>query len=211
MPAYACGMHRRTLFALPLLLAAGPLPELMPPVSQMDQDRAILPIGQGFSLPALRARVMAVLHLLGTEIVALSFGLDTTDTRQDWLALVGPDGRLLALDLLSWAGPDAGTIGTRLATRADQRHITLARAAARHGGRTGWLREAWTDYWRWTGSELVNAPPRPVLEGTWQDGLAQRRIAIARLLTPPRYAVTAELMAEATAPPGLLDRLPFPQ
>ena len=187
-------MHRRTLLALPLLIAAGPMPQLMPPVARMEQDMAILPIGQGFSLPALRARV-----------------LDTRDTQQDWLALVGPDGRLLALDLLNWSGPDAGTISSRLATRADQRHITLARSAARHGGRTGWVRESWTDYWRWTGTALVNAPPRTVLEGTWQDGLSQRRIAIARMLTTPLHAVTPQLMAEATAPPGLLDRLPFPQ
>jgi len=204
-------MHRRTLLALPLLIAAGPMPQLMPPVARMEQDMAILPIGQGFSLPALRARVLAILHLVGVEITALSFGLDTRDTQQDWLALVGPDGRLLALDLLNWSGPDAGTISSRLATRADQRHITLARSAARHGGRTGWVRESWTDYWRWTGTALVNAPPRKVLEGTWQDGLSQRRIAIARMLTTPLHAVTPQLMAEATAPPGLLDRLPFPQ
>jgi hypothetical protein len=177
----------------------------------MDQDMALLAVGEGFGVPALRARVLSVLHVTGAEIVAVAFGADTMDTWQDWLALVGPAGQLLALDLLSWAGPDSGSIGTRVAVLPDHRHITLQRTAARHGGRARWLRESWTDYWRWTDTALVNAPPRQVLAGTWQDALAKRRAAVAARLIPVRHAVTQAMLAEALAPPALLAGSPFPE
>ncbi len=214
-------MHRRALLAVPLLavpllalpiqVAAAPHPDILQPNAPLDQDMARLAVGAGFTFPALRARVLSVLHVTGAEITAAAFGADTQDTRQDWLALVGPSGALLALDLLSWSGPANGSIATHVAVMPDHRHITLERAAARHASHGGWLRETWTDYWLWTGSGLTNAPPRPILAGTWQHALSIRRAALAKSLTPTRNAITQGMLAEALAPPNPLAGSAFPE
>ena len=203
-------MKRRLILATPLMIAAGPA--LIQPQSAADQDQARVDIGQGFRCPALRARVLGLLPLRGIAVTQVAFGADSLNCSADFLALLGPDGRLLALDILSLTqqhAPQTTTntttsITTRIAAMADHRHISLERNGAHHATATRWRREAWTDYWRWTGSALENAPARQVLEGTWQDAFRQRRISLAQRLAKPSFAITPDLLAEATAPLRLL-------
>jgi hypothetical protein len=202
-------MHRRTLLLASLLVpsslvvpsaAAAPSRPLIQPQSAKDGDQVRLEVGSGFSCPALRARVLGLLHLQNAALHAVAFGADSLGCVTDLLALVGPDGRLLALDVLTRTEQGGPTITTRYAALADRRHITLERTGARRLTPTTWQRESWTDYWRWNGTILENAPPRPVLAGTWQHRIAERRKILAALLLTPRFTVDQAMLAEATAP-----------
>lgn len=184
-------LPRRTFLTAPLLTPA--LTD-----RALREDALQLPDGSVFSCPRRRARVLAVLRLRLIDVTCLGFAHDTGDAVQDVLALVGPGARLLAVERLSWRG-DRAELSTRVTLMPDRVHIALQRAAGRYQG--AWRRQAWTDYLVATDGRLVDAPPRPVLAGTWQDTLALERRATAAIVQGRHRAEPAALT--------LFDRSPF--
>jgi hypothetical protein len=199
---------RRGFLALPLLAAAPARPVLTvgPGDSARLEGSLWLPSGAVFLCPPRRARLLAVLRLRAADVAAIAFACDPPGGQQDALALVGPDAALLALERLSWRGGEGSELNTRLAMLPDRVHITLERDAARHEQR--WRRESWTDYVRFEGGALVDAPPRPVLAGTWQAGLSAQRVAMAAAIgrrtcrIPPALLAMLRLSALGERPSG---------
>lgn len=178
-------MQRRTLIGLPFLLAAGPAR----PVLSLDQsDRAHreanlwLPSGAVFICPPARAKLLATVRLRAMQVAAMSFAFDTPEASQDLLALVGPDGCLLALERLRWTTARGDVFETHFAMLPDRMHLTLERTIAIHA--KAWAREAWTDYLAVVEATLVDRPPRPVLAGTWQARMSGERRFVAEQLRP---------------------------
>ena len=157
-----------------------------------------LPSGAAFSCPARRARLVGVLRLKALEIAAVAFAADTGSCAQDLLALVGPNGRLLALERLHWKAPGGDELTTRVAMLPDRVHITLERGAALH--RSAWMRESWTDYLKPVAGKLEDAPPRPVLAGTLQAGVSQQRQVVAYDLRPVRALTQSGCMGFDASP-----------
>lgn len=194
-------LTRRLVLAAPALLLMAARPELSLEAVDSGLRESFLawPGGAVFTCPATRARLVAVLAMgsLATpfSVAIVSFGLNALGAKQDWLAFVDAQGRLLALELADFQG--AGTLTTRPAMLADRTHIVLERNAARHAatahGAT-WRREAWTDYLRLERGRLVNAPQRLVLPGTWQNALIAPRAAMAALLSPPPIGIPADVL-----------------
>lgn len=179
-------LSRRAFLAAPVLALA--------PADSVRREAVLnLPSGAVFSCPARRAHLVALMPAQ-VPIAVVSFGLDVPPARQTLLAFVGPGGEVWAVELLEWAAPDGENLFTRPALMPDRVHVMLQRSAARRQG-TGWRREAWTDYLRFTGAGLADAPPRPVLSGTWQAALAARRAEIAVLLGARRGSVPESILA----------------
>ena len=152
-----------------------------------------LPSGAVFAFPPRRARLVAVLPLRTMAVAVVAFGCDGVGGMQDLVAFVGPDASLLALERLTWQGGPAGELGTRVAMMPDREHVSLQRSAAHNDG--GWRRESWTDYLKTVGLTLRNAPPRPVLPGTWQYALSVQREEVAARIGPRCLGITPELLA----------------
>ena len=160
------------------------------PSDSLRQDAILwLPSGAAFSCPARRARLLGVMRLKAMEVSAVGFAADAGNCVQDLLALVGPDGRLLALERLHWKAAGGDELTTRFAMLPDRVHITLERSAALH--RTGWVRESWTDFLKPVAGGLADAPPRAVLAGTLQAGVSRQRLAVAADLKPLRALTPA--------------------
>lgn len=177
-------IKRRALIASSLLAAA----PVRPILSVGTSDRAHLeanlwlPSGAVFTLPQSRATLIAVVRLRAMEITAVSFAFDTADARQDLLALVGADGRLLALERLRWKTARGDALESHFAMLPDRVHLTFERSIAIHGSR--WRREAWTEYLALAEGRLVDRPPRVVQAGTWQALMARERGLVADGLLP---------------------------
>lgn len=195
-------MKRRALLAVLVLGAAPARPVVsVGPGDSLRRDAILwLPSGAAFSFPARRARLLSVLRLKAMEVAAVGFAADAADVVQDLLALVGPDGRLLALERLHWKATGGDELTTRFAMLPDRQHITLERSAALH--RTAWVRESWTDYLAPAMGGLVDTPPRPVLAGTWQAGMSRQRQTVAADLKPVRALTAAGLAGFAVSPFG---------
>ena len=184
-------LHRRSLFALPALatfpaLAAEPA----------DETRTEL---AGVAVPGLRARLLVRLRLGEAEAVVLAFAADLPEGVRDLFAVVG-GGIVVALEPLSWRGEDGARISTRLSAVPDRTRLRLERSAVAPRGR-GWRREDWTDYLAWNGAApMRDAPVRPVLAGTWQDGFAALRAEMRGLLVIGPRAVAQSLVAACPAP-----------
>lgn len=195
---HAGGMITRRFFVAAPVLAMRPDPPILrlepgAPGLGAPEAALLLPGGDVFVCPGLRARVMAVLRLRAMEVVALGFGADLPGCTQDHMALVGADGVLLALERMMWRDQQGASLNTRLAMLPDRIHITLQRDAGRKD--VQWRRESWTDYLRLEGGMMRNVPPRPVLAGTWQAFNTEQRAATAaaigarcRVLTPAMLA-----------------------
>ncbi len=193
-------LSRRLLILAPALLLGAARPVLTLEATDSRRREAFLawPGGAVFTCPARGAALVAVLGmgpLAALEPVAV-IGFATA-AGQDWLAFVDAQARLLALEPHNWRGPDGESLTTLVAMLPDRRNITLQRSAARHS--VVWRRETWTDYLRAENGALVDAPPRPVLAGTWQHTLAARRAALAALLRPTRKSITPDLLATLAA------------
>jgi hypothetical protein len=188
-------MKRRALIGLPLLAAAPARPML----SVEASDRAHLegslwlPSGAVFNCPPSRVKLVATVRLRAMEVAAVSFAFDTPEASQDLLALVGPDGRLLALERLHWKTARGDALETHLAMLPDRVHLTLERNFAIHDG--GWRRESWTDYLALVERRLVDRPPREVLAGTWQARMSRERAVVAATLRPTRSITRADCAA----------------
>jgi len=188
---------RRSLLLAPAALLAPARPMLT--LEQTDSRRLeaclALPSGAVFTCPARRARLVATLAMgafAAPEPVSIvRFGADAGPIPQDVLAFVNAEGRLLALERATWQAAD-GTLDTRIAMLPDRRHITLSRVLAWRD--TQWHHEAWTDYLRADHGRLVDAPQRPILEGTGQHRLIALRAAMQALLSPPPLGLTGEAM-----------------
>jgi hypothetical protein len=124
------------------------------------------------------------------DLSAVGFAADGRGYRQDLLALVGPDGMLLALERLHWKAECGDELTTRFAMLPDKVHITLERSAALH--RSGWVRESWTDYLKLVGLALGDSPPRPVLAGSLQAEVSRQRRDKAAIFTPSRTLTKAD-------------------
>lgn len=207
-------MQRRALLAFaPAVLAArraaaaGPeRARLMVEPSDRLRREAGLWLGNGrvFSCPPSRARLVAVFRLRArpgdgeSEVAALGFAADTAEATQDMLALVGPQGTLLALEPLRVEGHEGATCSARVAMLPDRRHVVFERTAAwRDSGSHDMTlrRESWTDYLRWDEGGLHDAPPRPVLSGTRQAALSAWRATLRAMIPGACREVTPDLLA----------------
>ena len=191
-------LPRRTLLALPLLA-----PALLgrPPARAAEPDGEARTMLGGIAVPAARARLLATPRLGGAPAAVLAFAADLETGERDLFAVVA-QGRLVALDLLSWRGSDGGRLYTRLSAVPDGRRLRLQRVAACPRGR-GWRREEWTDYLAWQeDGPMADAPVRPVLAGTWQAALAAQRQAVLALLAVGLRGVPPALLA-CCPPPRL--------
>lgn len=186
---------RRAVLAAFLMMAAPTRPVLRIEVGDSSRREAVLSFPEGgvFVCPAHRARLVAVYPLRTMLVTAVSFAADPVIGTQDILALVGPDACLLALETLYFHGADGDELSTRPAMMPDHRHIQLERSAAREQDR--WRRETWTDYLVESESGLHDAPPRPVLAGTWQEALSHQRSAMAAALPPKCREITPDILA----------------
>lgn len=117
---------------------------------------------------------------------------------QDLLALVGPDGMLLALERLHWKADGGDELTTRFAMLPDRIHITLERSATLH--RSGWVRESWTDYLKPVGTGLQDSPPRPVMAGSLQAQVSRQRQDIATRFKPSRALTQADFAGFEESP-----------
>lgn len=141
-----------------------------------------------FRCPRRRARVLAVLHMRNMDVTAIAFGSDAGRDVQDLVAFIAPNGGLLALERLTWKGPDTGELSTRPAMMMDRTHIALARnGSSRQNG--AWRRESWKDYLRLDGARLADAPPPAVMPDTWQSLLAAERAQIAASMPTSVHSV----------------------
>ncbi len=198
-------MITRRFFVAAPLLALRPDPPILrlePGAPSQREAALLLPGGDVFVCPGLRARLLAVLRLRAMDIVALGFGADGAGCTQDHLALVGPGGTLLALERLYWRTPQQGSLNTRFAMLPDRVHITLERDAGRKHGM--WRRESWTDYLRLDAGTLIDWPPRPVLADTWQALQTVQRAAMAASIGAQSRAITPGMLA-------ILSDSPFPE
>jgi hypothetical protein len=191
---------RRALFGIPLIAAGPARPVLSIGASDSLHRDAILwlPSGAAFTIPPRRARLLGVFPLKSMDITAIGFAADTASATQDILALVGPNGFLLALERLHWKQINGDELTTRFAMLPDHVHLTLERSAAQHRGT--WQREGWTDYLRIEDGHLTDAPPRPVMPGTRQAKLAAERAAIAAVLQPAKSITLAARSLFAETP-----------
>jgi len=197
-------MSRRFLLAAPVFAAAAPAPPrlviaggaLLPLAASL-----FMPGGAIFTCPPGRARLLAVLRLRLMDITIVAFAADPHGATQDLLAFVAPDGTLLALERHSWTSPNADAFSTVCAMLPDRTNIALQRHAGRR--EQTWRREGWTDYLRIEPRRLVDAPPRPVLAGTWQSALAHERQQCAAMLPAGQHGVPGQLLAmlSTSAPP----------
>ncbi len=142
----------------------------------------------GIALPA-KARLVGRPVLAGRNVAALGFVAATQTGRLDLLALAAPINgamRLVALEVLAWAGPDGARLFTRFAATPDQRTLRLARDAMLPG--VG--RESWTDYLAWhDGAAMDDAPVRLPLPTSLQARLRPYRLACLAWLAAPRTDV----------------------
>ena len=186
---------RRALLGLFSLAAAPAHPVLsVAPGDSLRRDAVLwLPSGAAFSCPPRRARLLGVLRLRAMDLSAVGLAADGRGYAQDLLALVGPDGMLLALERLHWKADGGDELITRFAMLPDRVHITLERSAARH--RSGWVRESWTDYLKPVGLSLRDAPPRPVLAGSLQAEMSRQRQDMATNFKPSRVMTKADFAA----------------
>jgi hypothetical protein len=204
-------LSRRRTLAAPALLLAPPHPVLsLISGDSLRREAAIsLPSGAVFACPPLRARLLATLRMgrldVPDAVTLVSFGADTGTATQDLLAFVAEDGRLLALERGTWrqsaGGSSSGTLVTRPAMLPDRQHIALSRVLSWHD--TRWHAESWTDYLRAADGRLVDAPQRPILEGSGQHRLIALRAAMQALLSPPPASLPADALAlakEAASP-----------
>jgi hypothetical protein len=153
----------------------------------------------GITVPAARARVLAIIRLGDVPAACLAFAADLPEGTRDLFA-VAAAGRVTAIDLLTWRGTDGSRLFTRLSAVPDGCRLRLERTASAPRGR-GVRREAWTDYLAWrAGGAMTDAPVRPVLAGTWQAALAEQRGSGLALLTEPPNGVPAALAAALPAP-----------
>lgn len=198
---------RRTLLGFGLtapLIAAAPLrPSLV--IERTDrvslEGCLWLPGGAVFTCPPTRARLVGVFRLREMDVAAVSFAADRADSSQDMLAMVGPDGALLALEPYGCANASR-SMSTRVAMLADRRHITFERNAACHGvpyRPDFWRREAWTDYLRLSDARLDDTPPREVLPDTWQCGLSAARAELREMTPAHCRTITPELLRASRA------------
>ncbi len=191
-------MRRRTLLAAPALLTLPGRPVLTRERFDSAQVKAALalPSGAVFVCPARRARLVATLAMGALDapdpVAMVRFAADTTGSVQDLLAFVDATGRLLALERATWRAADH-QLDTRAVMLPDRRHIALARTLAWRD--TQWRHESWTDYLRADHGRLVDAPQRPILEGTGQHRLIALRAAMQALLSPPPSGVPEEALA----------------
>jgi hypothetical protein len=188
-------IKRRALIGLPFLAASPARPVLSVGASDRAHLEASLwlPSGAVFTCPPTRTRLVASVRLRAMEVAAVSFAFDVAEASQELLALVGPDGRLLALERLRWKTARGDALETHFAMLPDRVHLTLERSVAIHDG--GWRREAWTDYLALAGARLVNRPPREVLAGTWQARMSRERGVVADTLRPMRAITRADCAA----------------
>ena len=209
------------------LLAAVLLPALPAPVAALRPDlRSQLrfsPLPQerlafrasgltgAVTLPAARARLLALLPIAARQVAVLAFGADPPGSaaRLDLAAFVGWDGaglRVLALEVLGWANGHGGVLASRFAATGDRTGFALVRDAAAPRGAGTWRREHWTDMLAWgVGATLVDAPLRPPLAGTWQAQLGVMRAAVAARLASPCADIGEDLtslLAPADLPPS---------
>lgn len=197
-------VSRRRVLAVALLAAqptsARPTPAQPGPTWGAAAGEDLPPVAfAGVTVPAGRARRLASVWLGGGEAACIAFAADLPEGERD-LFVIAAGGRVVAIDVLTWRGTDGMRLSTRLSAVPDGSRLRLQRTASAPRGRaTRW--EAWTDYLAWRpGAAMVDAPVRPVLEGTWQAALSgQRRRGLALLADPPT-CVSAALVAGLPAP-----------
>jgi len=207
-------LSRRALLATPLLLGTLSVPARAADIAMLRPGlrsalglTPLLPDRASFraaglapeiTLPASRARAVAVLPIAGREIVLLGFGADPSASAPLELgAFVGWDGsrlRVLALEVLSWRPANGGVLSTRVKASGDRTRLMLLRGATLPVGRTRWRREYWIDMLAWReGEALADAPVRVPPPETWQALLAHTRIRVAARLAAPCSAVAEDL------------------
>ncbi len=198
--------RRSVLLLAALQTASGPMPAvlaravLLPGQLDAPQRDAQLCWADGarFSCPPFRARLRAVLPLRAGNVAAVGFACDGAQSLQDVVALVGEDGGLLALERLTWRAAGIG-LATRLAMLPDREHLSLTRETiATNPPRR---LESWTDYLRLTSAGLVDAPARPVSDGTMQQALATQRAAVAAMAKCCLHSVPPEMLAALRSAP----------
>ena len=175
-----------------LLLADAPLRPLLLPGDAAHEAVLTLPSGARLSCPALRAALVAKLPMRAGPVFALRFGWDVGDATQNLLALISPDGGVLALERLFWQRGRASFF-TRCAMRPDRTHLELERAAMLPSG--GIRHESWTDYLKRDAAGLHDAPARPVLDGTLQATLSAERKRLAVFTATRPATIPAQMLA----------------
>ena len=200
-------LRRRVFLALSagFLLADAPArPLLLPETEGADARGAllVLPGGARCFCPPQRARVLADLPFRAGAVVAVRFACDSPHATQDLLALIGPDGALLALERLSWQRGRSSFI-TRFAMLPDREHLALERVAMLPGGGPGRpsRHESWTDYLRRDPHGLTDAPVRPVLAGTMQAALSAERARLAAFTSRGSPNIPAPMLAALCSSP----------
>ena len=185
---------RRALLLLPVLARLAVPARAGDPV-----EEASIRLG-GVRVPADRARLVATVPLGPSQAALVAFAADLPEGLRE-LVVVTDGTRVLALELLAWRGEDGSRLQTRLSAVTDRQRLRLERGAAAPRGR-GIRREDWTDYLRWQPEgPMLDAPVRPVLAGTWQEGLAAQRANMRVMLLPGLHGV----------PPGLIAACPPPR
>ncbi len=187
-------IRRRTLVALPFLVCPGLAGARAAEIVAADSITLA-----DVTVPAGRARVVAIFPLGAATASALSFAADLPEGERDLLA-VAAGGKVLALEVLAWRGKNGSRLLTRLSTVPDRQRLRLERmASAPHGH--GYRHEEWTDYLAWQGeAPMADAPVRPVLAGTWQASLAAQRAGTRAMLVGGLHGVAPALLAACPPP-----------
>jgi hypothetical protein len=143
------------------------------------------------------ARTMAFTPINGADLSAVAVTDAASNSNTELLLLALHDGnkpRIVALELLQWAGPE-GRLSTRFTADSNFTTLILDRSAAVRRTNTIWRRESWRDFLLWNKTGFLDQPVRPPMKDSLQFAMQARRAKTLEWLATPRDTLTAEDLA----------------